>query len=597
MKKLYTLTILAFLAIEGNADNIIGNSNLHLSSQKDKVVADSLDTVIMTLMKKRQIPGLSLAVIQDGKIVKAKGYGFVDKNGSSPITESTLFQAGSISKSVAATGALYLVENNKLALDEDVNTKLQTWKVPENEFTKNKKVTLRGLLSHTAGLTVHGFPGYDIAGSIPTVAQILDGTAPGNTPAVRVNFVPGSEWRYSGGGYTVMQQLMIDVTTKLFPDLMQEAVLKPLHMTASTFEQPLPADKAKLTATAHTGDRAMVEGRWHVYPEMAAAGLWTTASDLARFAISIQNGVTGKSGSILSQSMTQQMLTNQKNNDGLGVFLQGEGATRTFHHGGRDEGFDALMIAGAERGQGVVIMINANDNSRMMNQIVNAVATHYHWNGFPVNKPVQRIAANVSQAQLASFEGRYELENNFMITLQSENGRLFSLSDNLPDEELVPLSATQFGSVDRDVIISFSPDSKGQVTGFTLQSEDEKREIPRIGPLFQSPKPASDPDAARTKRIEPALNAMSKGGKVLEEAPGIAKGTRTAFKEGTRDLSGIKSILFVHSENVAGRKIQRHGSDISEIVTYRATSDKPDRYVIIHLTADGLVADCDVVSK
>ena len=238
--------------------------------------------MILGEMRKRQVAGLSLAIIQDGKIVKARGYGVTERSGDSPVTTATLFQAGSISKSVSALGALRLVEQSKLALDEDVNARLVTWKVPVNEFTKEKKVTLRGLLSHTAGLTVHGFPGYATDDPVPTVVQILDGAKPANTKPIRVDFVPGSQWRYSGGGYTVMQQMIVDVTGAPFPRFMREAVLGPLAMKDSTFEQPLPAGTAKQTASGHVGDRSPVKGRWHIYPEMAAAGLWTTPSDLVR---------------------------------------------------------------------------------------------------------------------------------------------------------------------------------------------------------------------------------------------------------------------------------------------------------------------------
>ncbi len=256
--------------------------------------SDVVDDVILGEMRKRHVAGLSLAIIQDGKIVKAKGYGVTEQGGDSPVTTATLFQAGSISKSVSALGALRLVEQGKLALDEDVNARLVTWKVPVNEFTREKKVTLRGLLSHTAGLTVHGFPGYATDDPVPTVVQILDGAKPANTKPIRVDFVPGSKWRYSGGGYTVMQQMIVDVTGKPFPQFMQEAVLGPLAMKESTFEQPLPAGTAKLTASGYYGDRSPVKGRWHIYPEMAAAGLWTTPSDLARFAIGVQEAARGQ---------------------------------------------------------------------------------------------------------------------------------------------------------------------------------------------------------------------------------------------------------------------------------------------------------------
>ncbi|SDD54379.1 CubicO group peptidase, beta-lactamase class C family [Dyadobacter soli] len=561
------------------------------------VQADDLDDFIRAQMQKRRIPGLSLAIIQDGKILKAQSYGFIDKDGKVPVTTNTLFQAGSVSKSVAAMGALYLVEQNKLLLDENVNVKLKGWKVPDNEFTKDKKVTLRGLLSHTTGLTVHGFPGYAVGTKIPSVVQILDGAAPANTPPVRVDFIPGSRWRYSGGGYTVMQQLMVDVTGAGFPEFMKKTVLSPLGMKNSTYQQPLPPELAKTTATGHYNNRSLVEGRWHIYPEMAAAGLWTTPSDLARFAIGIQNAYAGKSGNVLSQSMTRQMLTDQKNRDGLGVFLQGDSTSLRFGHNGRDEGFDALLTASVNKGQGVVIMINANDNSHMMGRIVDFIADYYHWDGFPVK--VKPTAVNVDAKALKAFEGRYELFNNRIVTFEAENQRLFTLEDGFVDEELVPVSATKFTSTDRNVSVIFNSDANGNVTGFTLQDDDQKyeRKVPRIGPLADIHKTNADPDPSRTPKIMAALQAMVKGGKVLEEASGLTSGAKRDFAGGMREPETLKSLTFVHSENVSGRGIQRHESDVSEIVTYQLKSNQPDTYIIVHLTSDGLVTDCDLVEK
>ncbi|HTQ51080.1 MAG TPA: serine hydrolase domain-containing protein [Candidatus Acidoferrales bacterium] len=339
--------------------------------------AVSLDDFITARMQQQHIPGLSLAIIQDGKIIKAKGYGFTDQSSRVPVTAHTLFLAGSVSKSVAAFGALRLVQEGQLTLDADVNTRLRTWKVPENKFTKDQKVTLREILSHSAGLTVHGFPGYARTASIPTLVQVLDGVKPANTPAIRVDTIPGSEWRYSGGGYTVMQQLMMDVTGNPFPKFMSDTVLQPLGMTNSTYEQPLPKDLAMLAATGYYASGRAVEGKWHVYPEMAAAGLWTTPSDLARFAIAIQQALAGKSNPVLSPATTRLMLTRQKANDGLGVFLGGRGQSLRFSHGGRDEGFDAFMVAYADTGQGAVIMINANDDSGASNKIIEAIAKEY----------------------------------------------------------------------------------------------------------------------------------------------------------------------------------------------------------------------------
>jgi CubicO group peptidase (beta-lactamase class C family) len=353
------------------------------------VRADELDDVVAKQMAQKQIPGVSLAIISDGKMVRASAYGFADVSHKIPVTTETLFQAGSISKAVSAVGVLRLVEQHKLSIDEDVNKKLQSWKLPENEFTRDEKVTVRRLLCHGAGLTMHGFPGYSTKAPIPTLVQVLDGAAPANTKAIRVDMKPGSKWRYSGGGYTVLQQLIIDVTGKPFPLFMVETVLRPLGMKHSTFEQPLQDSQAQTAATGYLPDGKAVEGEWHVYPEMAAAGLWTTASDLARFAIAIQKSYAGEANAILSKAMAQEMLTSQMGNFGLGVMLLSEEGQQIlmvkklaliFCHGGRDEGFDANIAATASTGKAAVVLINKNETSEVaIGEIMKAIAKKYDW--------------------------------------------------------------------------------------------------------------------------------------------------------------------------------------------------------------------------
>ena len=351
--------------------------------------ADEVDDIITVRMRERDIVGVSLAIVEDGKIIKAKGYGFTDKSGHTPVTPATLFQAGSVSKSVAGFGALQLVEQGKLSLDSDVNTQLHTWKLPETEYTKDKKVTLRRILCHSAGLTVHGFPGYARNVPIPTLVEVLDGVKPANTPAIRADIVPGSRFRYTGGVYTLMQQMMIDATGKPFPEFMRDSVLKPLGMTNSTYEQPLPEKMEPSSAAGYYATGKPVGGRWHIYPEMAAAGLWTTPTDLARFVVGIQQAFSGSSHSLLSQSMARQMLVNQypslSKDDGLGVFLGGSGETLQFSHGGRDAGFDPFMIGYAKAGKGAVIMMNANDDRGTIKDIVRAIAKEYAWKAFDAN--------------------------------------------------------------------------------------------------------------------------------------------------------------------------------------------------------------------
>ncbi len=259
------------------------------------------------------------------------------------MTTTTLFQAGSISKSVAAVAALHLVETGKLTLDSSVNTELQFWRIPESDFTNQQKVTLRRIRSHTAGLTVHSFPGYEIDAAVPTVEQVLNGEPPANTAAIRVESVPGSHWQYSGGGYTVLQQMIVDATAAPFAESMRTLVLNPAGMSSSSFEQPLSKDWEPRTATGYFASGKPVPGRWHVYPEMAAAGLWTTASDLARFAIAIRRSWLGLPHGVMSRTSARLMLTAQQNNDGLGVFVVGTGKQTRFFHSGRNVGFDAMM--------------------------------------------------------------------------------------------------------------------------------------------------------------------------------------------------------------------------------------------------------------
>jgi CubicO group peptidase (beta-lactamase class C family) len=353
------------------------------------------------LMELYNVPALSIAVIDDYKIVWAKGYGMIGTGSTSPVTTRTLFQAGSISKPVAATGALYLVEQRKLALDEDVNRKLMTWKVPENEFTKDQKVTLRRLMSHTAGLTVHGFPGYDVDVPLPSLVQVFNGEKPANTAPIRVDLVPGTVQRYSGGGVTIEQQLMMDVTGKPFPQLLRETVLDKIGMSDSTYEQPLPPARAAMTAIGTYGDGKPVHGKWHIYPEMAAAGLWTTPTDLAKFAIEIAQSRRGKSNRVLSQKMTEEMLTEVKDGAGLGFFVEKDNPGQ-FGHNGADEGFQALLTMNSESGKGIAIMADSDNGINVANFVLRSTAKEYAWNyKFGGEMPALVIIARVRGMQAA----------------------------------------------------------------------------------------------------------------------------------------------------------------------------------------------------
>src|SRR4030095_9492605 len=224
-------------------------------------------------MKFYKTPGVSVAVINNGKVEWARGYGLLKVNGQQRVNTETLFQAASISKTFTALATLQLVERRKLDLDEDVNVKLSTWKIPESDLTKTEKPTLRRVLSHTAGLSVGGFLGYQIGQPLPTLQQLLDGEKPANTPPVRIQMIPGSKFSYSGGGYEVLQQLLMDVSGKSFTELMQP-IFKTLRMSRSTFNSPSVGDSN--VASGHFPNGEEIEGGWFVHPQLAAAALWST---------------------------------------------------------------------------------------------------------------------------------------------------------------------------------------------------------------------------------------------------------------------------------------------------------------------------------
>ena len=337
------------------------------------------------LMEAYQVPGLSVAVFERHVLVWAKAYGVTQSGGAERVTPDTLFQAASISKPVTALAALHFVEKGRWTLDENINDRLISWKVPDNEHTRVQKVTLRRLLSHTAGTTVHGFPGYAVTQQRPTLVQVLDGQRPANTAPVRVDLTPGTRERYSGGGTTIVQLMMVDQLRKPFPEIMRDTVLEPLGLAHSTYKQPLSPARAANAATGTRADGRSIDGRWHVYPEMAAAGLWTTPSDLARVAIEVSLASAGRSSRVLSQAMTKQMLTEQMPRVGLGFALGP--APGQFRHNGANEGFRAYLTAFADTGSGVAIMANSDNGSRLLDLIAGSVAKEYGWPGMVPQPP------------------------------------------------------------------------------------------------------------------------------------------------------------------------------------------------------------------
>ncbi|MDE2877530.1 serine hydrolase domain-containing protein [Candidatus Palauibacter soopunensis] len=323
------------------------------------------------------VPGVSVAVLVDGEIAWARGYGLADVESGRSVTPNTLFQAASISKPVAALAALRLVESGRADLDGDVNAYLTSWRVPDNAFTVQAPVTLRGLLTHRAGLTVWGFPGYGPDEEAPDGPGVLDGH--GNTDPVRVYKVPGESWRYSGGGYTVMQQLVADVHGKPFATVMREEVLDPIGMLRSTYEQPIPPERRDDIATGYRPNGDRVPSGWHTYPEQAAAGLWTTPSELALYAREMQRAWKGESTRVLGEALAREMLTPDADDWGLGPAISEDG--ERFRHGGSNQGFRCTFAAYIDGDDGVFVMTNSDSGSELASEIAITVAHAYGWSG------------------------------------------------------------------------------------------------------------------------------------------------------------------------------------------------------------------------
>lgn len=408
-------------------------------------------------MKQLKVPGLSVAVVRDFKVEWARSYGIKDNETKEPVTTETLFQAGSISKSVNAMVALKRVQQGKIALDENINNKLQTWKLPDNEFTARKKVTLANLLSHTGGLTVHGFPGYAPGEKIPTLPQVLDGVEPANTAAVRVDMEPGTKYRYSGGGVTIAQLAIMDIEKKPYPQIAKETVLGPLNMTNSTYSQPLPDDWRPKAASGHRSDGALVAGKIHVYPEMAAAGLWTTPTDLAKFGIEVQLSYAGRSNKVLPKELIDKMVTPFMDDAGLGFFIDKHGNSVYFGHDGADEGFRALMLMSRDKGYGAVVMVNS-DNGQILGEVLRSIAREYNWDEFlpPVNEII-----SLDTAQLDQYTGRFKVNPDRILTVANEQGKLIVRPTADVKFELLPVADGTFIRRDQNFKYTFVRGASG----------------------------------------------------------------------------------------------------------------------------------------
>jgi CubicO group peptidase (beta-lactamase class C family) len=328
-----------------------------------------------------RVPGVSIAVLDDGKVAWAKGYGVLQVGGSEPVDTETVFSVGSVSKVGAAAATLRLVDSGRLGLDRPVNDYLSAWQVPENELTAQVPVTLRRIMSHTAGLTVHGFADFQPDEDLPTTVQILESSGPAKNPAVFVDLLPGSEFRYSGGGVTV-EQLVVEETMETdFPTAARMLVFEPLGMSRSTYENPVPASHGNI-AKAHDGlgrPTALPRG-YEAMPETAASGLWTTPTDYAKLVIAFIEAYNGAEDPFISHELAEDvMMRVAPSQFGLGPEIAGEAGMLRFRHGGANNSYKAYMEGHLVTGDGVIVFTNGTRGHQLYAEIIRAVAAAEGW--------------------------------------------------------------------------------------------------------------------------------------------------------------------------------------------------------------------------
>lgn len=414
--------------------------------------------------------GLSIAVVHDYKVLWAKGYGWADVKTRKRVTPETLFEPGSISKSLNAVGILKLVQDKRLDLDTDINSYLTSWKFPYDTVAHGKKITLAQLLSHSAGLTVHGFPGYDLTDSIPTVPQILDGVSPANTPPVRSAFEPGIKFQYSGGGTTISQLILTDVTKQPYDEYMYENVLKPMGMVNSFYTQPAPDDRRALCATGYYPNGRQVPHQFHAYPEQAAAGLWMTPTDLCQYIIETQKAYNGESAKVLNQEMTKLRLTPFNDaSSALGVFIENRNGTLYFQHSAGNEGFCGQYYGSLESGDGVAVFLNTNSYD-ILPEVINSIATVYQWKNF--YKPLYRETVSVPKKIQQKYAGVYIVNGDRFTCIVKKKDGYYLYADGTYAQMLYT-SETDFFNIEFPTEKHIVADASGRITGYERMADGQ----------------------------------------------------------------------------------------------------------------------------
>jgi CubicO group peptidase (beta-lactamase class C family) len=557
-------------------------------SLPSSVHADDVDAYVKLRMDKEHIPGLSLAVVKDAKVVKLKGYGISNLELNVPAVPDTVYEIGSISKQFTAAAVLVLVQENKIGLDDLVGKYIhespETWKA----------IKVRHLLTHTSGLQRDGLP----ESGNGLFADYTEDELVQSAVALPLLSAPGTKYSYGNLDYDLLAIIIERVSGESYGEFLQEHIFKPLGMTATRLK-----DRSSIVpnrAQAYLWDNNVLQ---RCDPQVSptryigSGSLLSTVTDLAKWDASLYTD------RVLNAASRKAMWTPTKLADGtvttygFGWEISSVKGHTNLNHNGAMDGFVGDISRFMDDRLTVIVLTNQSGLSNT-GRIAMGVARVYIPAIRPAMQGKQPSQAKVDSGVLATAAGRYEYWGDFMLTLTPRNGVLLAQLPVGEADDYIPVSTTSFWMTEEGILLTVVNNSVGEVTGLVVRQDDgSERTIPRVGPLFDSLKPQPDSDQERSRRVEDALMAMEQGGKAVEENVSIAPSAKKDFGPGSTDFVGFRSLAFVAEEDVAGRGIDRHGAKVSHVLYYRLVTDKQTRNLLVYLTAEGLVTDYDIVDN
>jgi CubicO group peptidase (beta-lactamase class C family) len=406
-------------------------------------------------MAEHRVPALSVAVIRGGQIDWTATWG--NSRDQTRADCSSLFQAGSLAKPATVMAVLRMAQLGRVDLDADVANYLERYRLPAGRQSATHPVTLRNLLMHTAGITPGGYEGYAQDAPLPDDVQTLRAEPPSNARKVEVLETPGTSLVYSGGGYTVAEVALEDLFDQPFDRLMREWLLDPLRMSAAEFALPLPQDRLDAVAQGHQADGQVVAGGWRLHPEQAAAGLWASATDLARLLVEMHRGWNGRSA-VFAEDSLRELMARPFDGHAYGFRLIGEGDQVFLTHNGGTVGYRASMTLNLISGDGAVVLTNSDNGIELARELFASVAREQGW---PVFRETHVTRRDQPQEVLAALAGRYAFaEQGWQVSLVFEQGTLTLVFPNGDRYALTPIEgeALEFIHAATGVRASFTGD-------------------------------------------------------------------------------------------------------------------------------------------